>query len=141
MPDIPGGISFQGQVRRVETNNNSKKIHISVDLLEIALEGKENEEYSNLVQVIWDGQRLKDIPDDHISQQFIVHKKRGKQKNIYEELSINQTESGPLIYYNNILVPQEPSRMRLMETAHQAHMSPETMYQQIQKYHCWPSMR
>ena len=82
MPDLPGGICFQGQVRRVETNNQNN-IWISVDLFKITMDGKKNEEYSNLVQVILDGPKLKDLPGDNIAQQFIHYKEKG-EKNIYK---------------------------------------------------------
>ena len=59
------------------------------------------------MQVILGGPKLKDLPEDHMAQEFIHYKKRDEKKNIFQELSIVETESGPLIYYNTILVPPD----------------------------------
>ena len=51
-----------------------------MDLLEIANDGQNNEKYSNHVQLILDGPKLKGLPEDHMAQEFVHYKKRDDKK-------------------------------------------------------------
>ena len=70
--DLPGGTSFHGQVQRIETNTQNK-IRISVDLLDICKDDENKKEYRNLVQLIQDGPKLKDLPEDHPVPEFVYY--------------------------------------------------------------------
>ena len=79
---------------------------------------------------------MKDLPSDHILHQFVRKKKKtGEMVNAYDELHTIDTGPGELVYLGAKLVPPRNARPGIVETAHQGHFSPETIYNDLKKYY------
>ena len=58
----------------------------------------------------------------------------------YEELYTVDMGRGELVYLGTKLVPLRNARSDIVESAHQGNFSPETIYNDLQKYYFWPQM-
>ena len=52
-----------------------------------------------------------------------------------------ETGSGELIYIGTKLMPPRAARPDIVESAHQGHFSPDSIYKNLRKYYNWPHMR
>merc|ERR1712112_184307 len=102
-----------------------KRIGLSRDLLEMAELGLHDPEYNEIINKIKEGIDIKDLPQVHILLQFVRKKKK----------------TWELVYLGSKLVPPRNARAGIIDTAHQGHFSPETIFNDLRKYYFWPEMR
>ena len=61
--------------------------------------------------------------------------------NAYNKLYTVDTGRGELVYLGSKLVPPRNARAGIIDTAHQGHFSPETIYNDLRKFYFWPEMK
>ena len=84
---------------------------------------------------------MEDLPKGHILLQFVRRRKKtGEMVNAYDELYTVDTGRGELVYLGSKLVPPRNARSDIIETAHQGHFSPDTIYNDLKKYYFWLEM-
>ena len=138
--DIPEMIPYAAMVAQVN-HVERKPIRLLRDLLEMAELGLHCAEYNEIINKIKEGVNMKDLPSDHILHQFVRKKKKtGEMVSAYDELHTIDMGRGELVYLGTKLVPPRNARPGIVESAHQGHFSPETIYNDLRKYYFWPQM-
>ena len=98
------------------TQQSTRKV--SRDLEILALEGKGDADYIKLIQSVKSGLLPKDAPKDHPIVEL---------GSVYEELKVEETAEGELVFKGTHLVPPKVSRKKLVEQSHSIHQSGETI--------------
>ena len=89
-------------------------------------------EYNEFINKIKEGVNMKDLPKGLILHQFGRKKKKtGEMVNAYNELYTVDTGRGELVYLGSKLVPPRNARSGIIDTAHQGHFSPDTIYRGV----------
>ena len=118
-----------------------KSIRISRDLMEMAEFCIICPEYREMISKIKSGVNIYSLPSEHILKQFVRKQKGlGEMKNAYDKLYTLDMGRGELVYLGTKLVPPRNAGSDIVESAHQGHFSPETIYSDLWKYHFWPQM-
>ena len=118
-----------------------KTIKISRDLMEMAELGMICPEYRKIINKIKERVDVEKLPSNHILKHFVRKKKNTREMvSEYDELHTVNTGRGELVYLGMKLVPPRNARSDIVESAHQGNFSPETIYNDLYKYHIWPEM-
>ena len=119
-------------LRSVEAlQTRSASIKIARDLIMMAARAKDDTNYQDLMSKLREGTDPSDIKEGDLDE----------YKPAWKDLEIVDTEGGQLVYLDTLLMPPRSERKRLMETAHQRHMSHQTKFNNQKRLWWWKPLK
>ena len=128
LPDISAHVPLKS-VEAVQTRSSS--IKITRDLIMMAACAKEDTNYQDLINKLKEGTDPNDIEEGDLDE----------YKPAWKDLKVVDTEGGHLFYLDTLPVPPRSERKRLMETAHQQHMSHQTTFINQKRLWWWNTLK
>jgi hypothetical protein len=132
MEDVPRNLEAKRVVKRV--NTRSTALSTPLDIMDIAKTGMESPSYATMKSWI---RGEGEINWNHEHLQEVKHAK--------DELSIEETPAGEVIYIQRskvgqVILPPKEARPELLRLAHSAHIGPQRMWATCSRLWWWPTI-
>ena len=133
MEDVPRNLEAKRVVKRVNTRTTA--LSTPLDIQDIAKTGMTSPSYTTIKRWI--------RGDEAITHN---HEHLQEVKDARDELSIEDTPEGEVIYVNKrkmgeVILPPKEARPELLKLAHGAHIGPQRMWATCSRLWWWPTLR